>query len=141
MHKSWFFACFSAFTQNFAQVGLKMKLISVIYIQKRNFWCMTRGGTQQKIFHLQKVDGEQSRSQNWRKTSKFLEKKYIHLNYIYKGTALEGTQVEFWFFVFFGTVYPCIPSSIPSRLLQSCLIDKVLSFLNPFATNNIMIFR
>ena len=53
-----------------------------------------KGGAQQKIFHLQKVDGEQSGSQNWRKTSKFLEKKYIHLNYIYKGTALEGIQVE-----------------------------------------------
>ena len=56
---------------------------------------MTKGGTQQNIFHLQKVNGEQSGSQNWRKMSKFLEKKYIHLNYIYKGTALEGTQVEF----------------------------------------------
>ena len=54
-----------------------------------------KGGAQQKIFHLQKVDGEQSGSQNWRKTSKFLGKKYIHLNYIYKGTALEGIQVEF----------------------------------------------
>ena len=54
-----------------------------------------KGGNQQKIFHLQKVDGEQSGSQNWRKTSKFLEKKYIHLNFIYKGTALEGIQVEF----------------------------------------------
>ena len=54
-----------------------------------------KGGNQQKIFHLQKVDGEQSRSQNWRKTSKFLEKKYIHHNYIYKGIALEGIQVEF----------------------------------------------
>ena len=31
-------------------------------------------GNKQKIFHLQKVDGEQSGSQNWRKTSKFLEK-------------------------------------------------------------------
>ena len=41
---------------------------------------MTRGGNQQKIFHLLKVDGEQSGSQNWRKTSKFLGKKYIHLN-------------------------------------------------------------
>ena len=51
-----------------------MKFISVIYIQKRNFWCMTRGGNQQKIFHLQKVDGEQSGSQKWRKTSKCLEK-------------------------------------------------------------------
>ena len=56
---------------------------------------MTRGGTQQKLFHLKKVDGEQSVSQNWRKTSKFLEKRYIHLTYIYKGTALEGIQVEF----------------------------------------------
>ena len=33
-----------------------------------------KGGAQQKIFHLQKVDGEQSGSQNWRKTSKILEK-------------------------------------------------------------------
>ena len=64
---------------------------------------MTRGGNQQKIFHSQKVDGEQSGSQNWRKTSKFLQKKYIHLHYIYNGTVLEGTQVEFGFFVFFGT--------------------------------------
>ena len=54
-----------------------------------------KGGTQQEKFHLQKVDGGQSGSQNWRKTSKFLEKKYVHLTYIYKGTALEGIQVEF----------------------------------------------
>ena len=55
---------------------------------------MKRGGTQQQIFHLQKVDGEQSGSQNWRKTSKFLGKKSL-IMYIYKGTALEGIQVEF----------------------------------------------
>ena len=82
-----------------------MNFISVIYIQKRNFWCMTMGGTQQKIFHLQKEDEQQSGSQNWRKTSKCLEKKYIHLNYIYKGAVLEGIQVEFWFFVFFESIY------------------------------------
>ena len=49
---------------------------------------MTRGSTQQKLFHLNKVYGEESGSQNWRKTSKFLEKNYV-------GTALEGIQVEF----------------------------------------------
>ena len=54
-----------------------------------------KGGTQQEKFHLQKVDGGQSGSQNWRKTSKFLEEKYIHLHFIYKGTALEGIQDEF----------------------------------------------
>ena len=54
-----------------------------------------KGGTQQEKFHLQKVDGGQSGSQNWRKASKFLEEKYIHLHFIYKGTALEGIQDEF----------------------------------------------
>ena len=29
------------------------------------------------------------------KRQNFWKKKYIHLNFIYKGTALEGIQVEF----------------------------------------------
>ena len=35
-----------------------------------------KGGTQQKIFHIQKVDGEQSGSQNLNKTSKISQKIY-----------------------------------------------------------------
>ena len=116
MHKSWLFACFSVITQNFA-VGLKRKFIYVIYFQKRNFWCLTRGRggtrTQQKIFHLKKVD--------W------------HLYYVYKEhTALEGIQVVFWIFVFLAL------SSVPVILIFSwsislglILILKILFTLFP----------
>ena len=81
-----------------------MKFISAIYIPKHNLWCMARESTQQKIFHPKKLDGGQSGSQNWMKTLKIWGNKYIHLSYIYKGTALlEGIQAVFWIFVFFGT--------------------------------------
>ena len=41
-----------------------MRLISAFCMPRRNFRCMTSGGTQQKKFHLQKVDVGQSGSQD-----------------------------------------------------------------------------
>ena len=71
------FASFWAFIQHFAYVGPRTKNATV--------W---QGGVLHKKKPLQKVDAGQSGSQNWKKTSENLGKKY-------KGTALEGTQVEF----------------------------------------------
>ena len=54
------------------------------------------GSTQQKNFHLQKVDGGQSGSQNWRKTSKFQNIYTFIISIIKRNSlALEGIQVEF----------------------------------------------
>ena len=55
-----------------------MKFISVIYMSRRNFWCMTRGDSSHLNFQLQKVDWGPSGRQNWRKTMEFWKILYIH---------------------------------------------------------------
>ena len=82
-----------------------MKFISAIYMSRRNFWCMTRGGCQQKIFHLQKGDGGQSGSQDLMKTVDLSGKTYISSISDPKGTAFRG--IHFWFRkkCFSGTPY------------------------------------
>ena len=54
-----------------------------------------KGGYSTK--NISSPEGEQRtiRKPEMEENIKNFEKKYIHLNYIYKGTALEGTQVEF----------------------------------------------
>ena len=55
-----------------------MKFISVIYMSRCNFWCMTRGDSSHLNFQLQKVDLGPSGRQNWRKTIEFWKIFYIH---------------------------------------------------------------
>ena len=44
---------------------------SVAIATEKQLLMYDKGDTQQKIFHLKKVDEEQLGSKNWRKTSKF----------------------------------------------------------------------
>ena len=55
-----------------------MKVISVIYMSRRNFWCVTRGDSWHLNFQLQKVDWEPSGRQNWGKMMEFWKILYIH---------------------------------------------------------------
>ena len=55
-----------------------MKFISVIYMSRRNFWCMTRGDSSHLNFQLQKVDWEPSGRQNQGKMMEFWKIFYIH---------------------------------------------------------------
>ena len=82
-----------------------MKFISAIYMPRRNFWCMTRGGCQQKIFHLQKGDGGQSGSQDLMKTVDLSGKTYISSISDPKGTAFRGIHFWFWKKCFYETPY------------------------------------
>ena len=55
-----------------------MKVISVIYMSRRNFWCMSRGDSWHLNFQLQKVDWEPSGRQNWGQMMEFWKILYIH---------------------------------------------------------------
>ena len=55
-----------------------MKVISVIYMSRRNFWCVTRGDSWHLNFQLQKVDWEPSGRQNQVKMMEFWKILYIH---------------------------------------------------------------
>ena len=66
---------------------------------------MTRGGSQQKNFHLQKGDGGQSGSQDLMKTVDLSGKIYISSISDPKGTAFRGTQVQIQFSCTFETPY------------------------------------
>ena len=55
-----------------------MKVISVIYMSRRNFWCVTRGDSWHLNFQLQKVDWEPSGRQNWGQMMEFWKILYIH---------------------------------------------------------------
>ena len=64
---------------------------------------MTRGGCQQKKFHLQKGDGGQSGSQDLMKTLDLSGKTYISSISDPKGTALRGIHDRFQKKCFSGT--------------------------------------
>ena len=73
-----------------------MKVISVIYMSRRNFWCMTRGDSSHLNFQLQKVDWEPSGRQNQGKMMEFWKILYIHFIRDLKGITYLGffLQIE-----------------------------------------------
>ena len=82
-----------------------MRFISAIYKSRRNFWCMTRGYSQQLNFQLQKVDGEPSGRQNWTKTLDFWFSFYIHFQRDPKGIAFRYIHFPIRTWCTFETTY------------------------------------
>ena len=51
-----------------------MKVISAIYMPRRNFWCMTRGGCQQKNFNSRREMEDSQEARTWWKQWIWVEK-------------------------------------------------------------------
>ena len=96
-----------------------MRFISAIYKSRRNFWCMTRGYSQQLNFQLQKVDGEPSGRQNWTKTLDFWFSFYIHFQRDPKGIAFRYIHFPIRTWCTFETPYCILSMSLIITFLTS----------------------
>ena len=145
-----------------------MKFISVIYMSRHNFWCMTRGDSWHLNFQLQKVDWEPSGRQNWGQMMEFWKILYIHFIRDPKGityvrlilkiesdakmavpNGVEGIYFstlslccDGWltsFISYFAHVKKC--QQMLAGLLEWCLITVILTRNTQIVTNDVFLYQ